>query len=376
MNPRANRPRLFLMATMALGLSIPAFGTVTYTCDASVNATVAGLCNALNTTVAGFYNNTFTNANATIYIQLADNGGLGESSGGYLNTVSYSTYRSTLQTESTDPAKSTLPSTEPTNFTGGSVELTSALKDAMGIGGTTVGTEFDPTGNANSGWVGAGCTTPGDGAVIASPTATSCYNGVITVNTPSALKTETGNQGLFFPGLLAGNGTVNYDFFAVVEHETDEILGTTSCIDRSNAGLTQTCGVGTPSVNDLFRYTAPGVRTFDTVGGSQYFSADGGTTDYQGNHFPNALGNGDWADFSSGCTFVQDSSGCPTATNVNTQFDITTDGPGGTAGPEIAMLNAVGYNLIQSPTPEPGTLGLLGVSLAAILVGRKRLSQK
>jgi hypothetical protein len=152
-------------------------------------------------------------------------------------------------------------------------------------------------------------------------------------------------------------------------------LGTTSCIDRSSGGLSDGCNGSGVSVNDLFRYSAPGTRTFDTTGGSQYFSANGGTTDYEGNQFPNALGNGDWADFSSSCTFVQDSSGCPTNTSTNTQFNITTDGPGGTAGPEIAMLNAVGYNLLSS-TPEPGTLGLLGASLMVLALGRNRLRQK
>jgi len=31
---------------------------VTYTCDPSINAALAGLCNTLNTTTAGLYNNT------------------------------------------------------------------------------------------------------------------------------------------------------------------------------------------------------------------------------------------------------------------------------------------------------------------------------
>jgi hypothetical protein len=361
-----------LFALAAFGVSMPAFGNLSYTCDASINATVAGLCNALNTTVANMYNSTFTNVNASIYIQVANNGGLGESTVGYSNLQTYAAYQSKLETESTDPAKSTLPSGEPAIFSGGDIELTSALKDAMGIGGTTNGVEFNAGGNAGNGWAGASCTNPGDGvAVVAGPTA--CYNGIITIDTEAELLSLTGNQGYFFPGLAGGTETFNYDFYSVVQHETDEVLGTTSCIDRSSTALTDGCGGTNASVNDLFRYTSAGTRTFDTTGGSQYFSANGGVTDYELNQFPNALGSGDWADFSSSCTFVQDSSGCPTNTSTNTQFNITTDGPGGITGPEIAMLNAVGYNLA---TPEPGTLGLLGVSLIALALGRNRLRRK
>jgi hypothetical protein len=370
----------FVLLAVALSASLPAVAGITYTCDASINSTLAGLCGALNSTVAGFYNSTFTNANATIYIQVANNGGLGESSVGYLNLQTYNAYQGKLSTESTDAARNTLPAgTEPAIFGGGSIELTSALKDAMGIGGTTVGTEFKSTANggtAANGWIGSSCTNPGDGAVVvASPTA--CYNGVITIDTEAELLALEGNQGYFFPGLAGGGGTstFNYDFYSIVQHETDEVLGTTSCTDRSASGLSDGCGgANNASVNDLFRYSGAGTRVFNSTGGSQYFSANGGVTDYEGNQFPSALGSGDWADFSSSCTFVQDSSGCPTNTSTNTQFNITTDGPGGIAGPEIAMLNAVGYNLNTS-APEPATFGLIGMSLAvAGFVLRRRKS--
>jgi hypothetical protein len=119
---------------------------------------------------------------------------------------------------------------------------------------------------------------------------------------------------------------------------------------------------------DNFRYSGNTARTLTTVGGTQYFSANGGATDLNGNLFDDALDGEDWADFSNSCTFVQDGQGCPNGT----AFDITTDGPGGTPGPEVGMLNAVGFNL-QNATPEPGTLGLLGLSLIALAFGRKRL---
>ena len=40
-----------------------------FTGDANIDATAAGTCNTLNPSIAGLYNSTFSNVNASIYIQ-------------------------------------------------------------------------------------------------------------------------------------------------------------------------------------------------------------------------------------------------------------------------------------------------------------------
>jgi len=49
-------------------------------------------------------------------------------------------------------------------------------------------------------------------------------------------------------------------------------------------------------------------------------------------------------------------------------FDILSDGPGGTVGPEVSILNAVGFDLAA---PEPGTLALFGLGLAGLGLYRR-----
>lgn len=386
MDPSSKLKFAFLL-TVTLGVSLPAFGGITYTCDPTINSDAyANLCATLNGTagtaftggLAGFYNSTFTNANATIYISFNTAAGLGESTVGYLNTVTYSAYQSALQSLSTDPAKAFVPATEPTLFGGGEVELTSALANALGLTATNgnppgdvLGTEYNAA-DASSGFAGSACTNPGNGAVVVA-SSTACYNGIITLNTPAGLDSSIG-QGYTYRGLGGSTTgtTANYDIFSVIEHETDEILGTASCYNTDNlTSVVDGCGGSTIGAIDNFRYSGSGTRTLTTSGGTAYFSANGGVTDLDSNLFDTGLNGEDWADFSNSCKFVQDGQGCPDGA----AFDITTDGPGGTPGPEVAMLNAVGFNL-QNPTPEPGTLGLLGISLIALALGRKRLSRK
>jgi hypothetical protein len=335
---------------LVLGATLPASaGNITYACAANITSTTDGpaLCNYLNTTIAGLYGSTFTNANANIYIQFG-NAGLGENIQA-INLVTYSEYFAALSSESTDytavqslaVGASSLGS-EPTIYNGANVGLTSALASALGFSGVQ-GLTAPTVAGTNTGVVNCSIGTSG------------CYNGVITIDSSEPLWYRS----------LSGDSQPggDYDFFSIVEHESDEILGTISCIATTDGLFDQCGGPGStvPSANDLFRYSAAGQRDFDDTAAA-YFSLNGGVTDTDGNQYNHAANGEDYADFSSNCKFVQDATGCQGGS-----LNITTDGPGGTPGPEVAMLNAVGYDLT---TPEPASLllftsGLLGLAARA-----------
>jgi len=191
-----------------------------------------------------------------------------------------------------------------------------------------------------------------------------CYNAIVTVtNNPSTP--------LYYDN-LGGTETSNaFDFYAVVQHETDEVLGTSSCITTQTTPLSDECDFGnargTPSAVDPFRYSSPGSLVLDsslsTTPGA-YFSYNGGATNGANGNIYNTLDNGDdYADCVSSCPgtlSVQDAEDCP---GNDAGLNILNDG-----GAEINILNAVGYDLAapSNPTPEPGTMALLGVAIAAL----------
>ncbi len=320
-------------ATLILACASPAFPSVSginYVCPTDE----ASLCSDLGS-VAAVYDSVFSNANATIYVEYG-NTGLGESSY-YWNPVSYTSYLSALTSHSggdtvqTD-ALASLPGTEPSLYSGADVNLTAALEQALGISSSPVG-----------------ITASGGACFIGS---TGCYDGLITLS-------DTAN-------FYIGTGTVpsgEYDLDSVVEHETDEVLGTSSCVSTTSGSLSDSCGTNSPSAVDLFRYNdiagqVQRVLMSSTAGA--YFSYNGGTSNGADGAVYNTAANGlDFADFTSSCTFVQDAVGC-----TGQSFDITTDGPGGTYGPEITILNAIGYN--ETPAPEPATTATSGLGFAAL----------
>jgi len=339
--------RSAIVLMFALCSTVPAFSAgITYTCDSVI--TDPGYvdpttCAYLNTTIAGIYNSTLTNATADIYIQYGAITGLAESTKAF-DLVSYSTYLRDLTANSSGDAidvdaLAALNSLDSGIYGSGNVDVTSALGTALGISNMNGVNIFGNT-----------CFQLGPG----------CYDGVITVTTQANLTAQALGQTLYY---RTGNQPASsYDFYSSVEHETDEILGTASCIDTTGKSLVDDCGAAVPSAVDLFRYSSAGnlvtTSALSTTPGA-YFSYNGGISNGADGAVYNTLDNGlDYADFVQNCQFVQDAAGC-----LGQSFDITNDGPGGTAGPETNILDAVGFNVAA---PEPGTMGTLGFGFVAL----------
>ena len=301
---------------------------VVYTCDPSI---ATATCTYLNTTVAGWYNDTFTNANASIYITYGTTG-LGSSTA-YPNSITYAQYLSAVTANTNKSAIQTsalaaLGTYDTPAYNGGNIGLTGALAATLGYPGLN------------------GITTPASGENLCALGTTGCYNTIITI-------TNDPGTPLYYDNLGGAEPGDAYDFYGTVAHETDEVLGTSSCTHTNNAGtaLSDGCGAGVPSAVDLFRYSSAGnlvlASSLDGTPG-QYFSYDGGTTNDANGvagtpKVYNTLFNGDdYADYTSSqpdCgtdIAVQDAEGCP---GEDSGLSILNDG-----GSEIKILNAVGYD--------------------------------
>jgi hypothetical protein len=332
---------------MAMGATRASAGSITYTCAANIDATVAGTCAMLNGTIAGLYNSTFSDANASIYVTYGATGLA--SSLQYYTNVTYTAYVNALTLNEGDANDVTAVASLGGSFTnpvvaGDGVALTSALATTLGL--TTVAGSFGITP------LGATCTLGSGG----------CYNGDITL-------TNAANTWYYRSGTQHA-GT--YDINTAVEHETDEVLGTASCITgNSNSPATSVNCTnhlnGNPSTGvspaDLFRYSSSGTRSYlSTANGTPaYFSINNGVTNVANyNNQPNGADYGDW---NSAALRVQNAFGTPNTNGT----DITNDG-----GSEIAVLDAVGYN-VTTVTPEPSSMALFGTGLLGIgLLMRKR----
>ncbi len=322
----------FLLLSSAILVSAQAAGPsgITYTCDPSINA-VPGLCNTLNTTIAGLYASNFTNANANIYIQFGTTA-LGKSLV-FEYMLSYADYRNALQSTLIGANdllafSASVPATNPIN-SAYSVEVTSPLFRILG---------YVPTAGAHPDGTSCQLNTSG------------CYDGVITI---SSAEQAAGN--LYYR--TGSIGPSQYDFFSVVEHETDEILGTLSCVSQcSSNGSTRIAPA------DLYRYQSNGTRSYAPGNNSSCVFPNVGNACFSidGIHmlqpYNNVSGTGDLGDWVPSCptTRVQNAAECPGVAGV----DISPTA-------EIEVLDVVGYtvagtgptvvNKLTSNTATPGS---------------------
>jgi hypothetical protein len=163
------------------------------------------------------------------------------------------------------------------------------------------------------------------------------------------------------PNALNGS---TYGLQSVANHELDEALGI--------GGLGSFLGSGFQGVGslDLFRYSAPGVRSFSTVSTTSpfsYFSLDGGNTVLS--YFNQTAGAdyGDWL-----------SNPIPPGFPVQVQDAFGQQGTNPALGTnELASFSTIGFQLTSQVVPEPSTLTMLGS--AAVLAsgfGRSRRKQR
>ncbi len=294
---------------------------ITYTCDPSV-AAVSGVCSTLNTTIAGLYASIFSNASASIYITFGNTGAGDVGRSRFLfDDVSYTTFRTALQSHISSASDSTafsssVPSTNPVN-SAYNVYVTLPNMRALGL---------TPFGGMTS--TGAGCTggTPG------------CYDGIITM---SSTIQSAGNF-YFRSGSI---GFSQFDFFTTVEHETDEIIGTSSCAFN-------TCGSTHIAPADLFRYQSNGARSFAAGNNSSCNVANAGNACFSIDgvhmlqHYYNINDGYDAGDWVPSCNpeLVQGTI-CSGIGNV----DIS-------PAAEILVLDVIGYSTGgSSPPPVPVT---------------------
>jgi hypothetical protein len=253
-------------------------------------------------------------------------GGLGESSTG-IYLVSYFDYYNALKAVATSPAQL-------------------AALASLGVAPTSESSGNPVNGNTQIEITSAegrnlGFNTP---AVVAG--AGGPYDTIISLNTS-----------LTSPPNAAGGSF--YGLESVANHEIDESLGiggTGSTIPQSGSLL------GPVGDLDLFRYSAPGVRSYSntqTTTPYSYFSINGGNTVVS---YFNQTNGADYADWLS--------NPIPAGFGPQVQDAFGEPGTNPALGPsELLAFNAIGYQILA---PEPSSLILFGSALAIFVVAGKR----
>ena len=327
-----------LVAALALagsGAAARADLDIHATFDSSITSdpNAAAIEGAINRAITNLEASVATNITVSIDFQETGSGLGGSDTTIY--TLSYLNYYNQLTAHATSPSQvaaiATLgpaPTSEnPGNPVNGSdqIAITSANGRAIGLN--------TPGALASNGSIGTGGT----------------FDSIISLNTSLT----------FPPG--PNNGS-KYGLQSVAAHEIDETLGIGGPGSTLNGSGSLTGAVG---ALDLYRYSAPGVRSYSNNAASQpYFSVDGGNTVVS---YFNQVPGADFADWAS--------DPIPPGYPVQVQDAFGMPGTDPILGPnELTALSTVGYDVILPVVPEPSEwamVAVIGVALGGYRLGRR-----
>ncbi|MEP7101095.1 MAG: NF038122 family metalloprotease [Burkholderiales bacterium] len=344
------------MIAMALGLAAlaPSANAVDFVFrDVSANGAMTAEQLAAFQTAASYWSSKLTDK-VTIYIDIAFDAlpqfVLGGTSSTF-TTANYSTIRGAMVAD----AKSSLDASAVANLqTGPALSFYATQGDLT--------SRFDNDGSTNNTLLGL---TTANAKALGLATNTS-------VSKPDANITfATGYAGDFVYTRAGGVPADKIDFITVAEHEIGHALGFVSGVDDIDycAGANNVCGLPNSANRfeddwwyeplDLFRYSAKGQMDV-RVGGTPYFSADGGST---GIEF-----------FSTGETYGDGWQASHFGPNSNTLMRaFVGDGEFYDASyADLAAMDVIGWDVAAVPEPETYAMMLAGLGVVGWAARRRR----